>query len=114
LGIINSFGQCTFDAVSDVKPTEIHGVDDRGNKITIPIEPIPGLQPIASIYRIRCDKLAAKSEIEVVLGLLSFSFGKNNPVGPRTKSLWALVHLNYEGRGRVRDVTDLKYFSGEP
>jgi hypothetical protein len=76
IGANNSFGaQCTFYAPppGGVDFESVVGIDATGKKVTIPIIPVPDVQPIASLYRVHCDRLIAKSKIEIVLGLVSFT-----------------------------------------
>ncbi len=98
----NKFGKCAFSSHSDVKPEYLTGIDEHGKRITIPFVPHPEVQDIASIYRIRCDKLIAKDEFEFVLGLVSFQWGRSNPIGPRTKPAWLIARAEYTGIGRPR------------
>jgi hypothetical protein len=71
----------------------------------------PNMQPISSIYRGQCDKLPARSEIEVVLGVSSFKFGESNPLGnSRANPAWIAVELNYEANGSLQTETFKKCF----
>ena len=103
IGVESSFPKCEFEAVSSLKLKEIKGHDSAGNRITMPIERIPSIQNISPIYRVRCDKLPSKEELEIVLGVTNFKWGQPNPVGPpRVKPDWIVINLQYQGRGRLR------------
>jgi hypothetical protein len=91
------------EAATNVRFEEIYGKDANGKSVTVPVVAAPQFQAISSIYRVHCEKLVAKSEIDLTVVLAAFALGRDNPLGStRAKPAWALMKVSYDGRGRLR------------
>jgi hypothetical protein len=106
----NPFAKCTSEPESIIQAAEIYGTDKNGKPVTIPVPMTAG---ISSIYRVRCEKLPSKSELELNIVLSPFAFGKANPLGTvRVKPSWAKMNVSWEGYGRFRSDAFDKCFVG--
>jgi hypothetical protein len=96
----------------DALEAYVTGKDSKGN-----IGILPNVKPLkrTSSYRLRCDKVARHSIIQ-----LAVKIAKANPsingqgpqqlYGPRTIPAWVLIHGTYSATGREHDISISKDF----
>jgi hypothetical protein len=104
-GIYSGFNQCAIGP--DLNRIDFpHLVTP--DKLSVPLFD-PGVRPIsAPVYRIRCDKLAARSKFEAVFAIIK---GGPNPFPTeRVKARWAILELTWVGGYRSRSDTVRKCF----
>jgi hypothetical protein len=104
-GIYSRFNQCAIGP--DLNRIDFpHLVTP--DKLSVPLFD-PGVRPIsAPVYRIRCDRLTARSKFEAV-----FAIVKGGPVPPsteRVKARWAILELTWKGGYRSRSNIVRKCF----
>jgi hypothetical protein len=109
VGIAPSINACTSQAwfPAEMTTPKLIGKDAAGNRVSIPA--LEKNRPItSSIYRIRCDRLLARSSIEIKFAVMQGLFVADKKQ-PRWAKLWYSLVAGY----RPVDGSSAKCFIGE-